>query len=113
MAPRDIDQILQRKERWGTNRPVTELYSAVERLEHEWLEKQEQAAAFTDFIPMRLVTLIEVFVREVIRELVDYGPPYLDRAENWREGQKSTLFLLLTYRGRGYLLETWWLTQFR
>jgi uncharacterized protein YecT (DUF1311 family) len=84
----DIDQILERKERWGTNRAAMELSLAVVHLEREWLATPEQAATFTDFIPIRLVTLIEVFVREVIREIVDYGPPYLDMAEKLAKGAR-------------------------
>ncbi|SMH41282.1 lysozyme inhibitor LprI family protein [Mesorhizobium australicum] len=100
MARSDVDQILARKERWGTNRAAMELSSAVERLEREWLAIRRQAAAFTDFIPMRLVTLIEVFVREVIREIVDYGPPYLDRAEKLAKGARIDFIFASNLQGR-------------
>ena len=43
---------------------------------------------FVDFIPIRLVTIIEVFVREVVREIVDHGQPYVDRAEKLAKGAK-------------------------
>ncbi|PWB84496.1 MAG: hypothetical protein C3F11_00970 [Methylocystaceae bacterium] len=100
MTRSDIDQILKRKERWGTNRAAMELSSAVEHLEREWLAMPEQAAAFADFIPMRLVTLIEVFVREVIREIVDYGPPYLDRAEKLVKGARIDFVFASNLQGQ-------------
>lgn len=100
MARSDSDQILERKERWGTNRAAMELSFAVEHLEREWLAMPEQAAAFTDFIPMRLVTIVEVFVREVIREIVDCGPPYLDRAEKLAKGARIDFVFASNLQGQ-------------
>jgi hypothetical protein len=35
---------------------------------------------FADFVPIRLVTLIESFMQAAIEELVDHGQPYLERS---------------------------------
>jgi uncharacterized protein YecT (DUF1311 family) len=77
-----------------------ELSSAVECLEHAWQAMPEQATVFTDFIPMRLVTLIEVFVREVIREIVDHGSPYLDRAEKLTKGARIDFVFASNLQGQ-------------
>jgi uncharacterized protein YecT (DUF1311 family) len=75
-----IDQILEWKERRGRSRYGGELLWKVEDLARTW-EKISADVEMADFIPVRLCTIIEVYVRETVREVVDSSATYLDRAE--------------------------------
>lgn len=88
MTVDDVEQILGWKTRRGQERLGTELYYELEGIQRLWAEKGETASEFADFVPIRIVTIIEVFIREVIRELVDHGQPYVDRAERLTKGTR-------------------------
>ena len=88
MAKSDVDQIIEWKDRRGDSRLGMELVHEVQRLQRLWGDRTEGVVDFADFIPIRLVTIIEVFVREVVREIVDHGQPYMDRSEKLAKGAK-------------------------
>jgi uncharacterized protein YecT (DUF1311 family) len=88
MTANEVEQILSWKNRRGQERLGAELHYEISGLRQLWREKSEASIEFADFVPMRLVTIIEVFIREIIRELVDYGQPYIDRAERLTKGSK-------------------------
>lgn len=46
-----------------------------------WRELPDRGSQLVDAIPIRCVTILEVYVRETVRELIDRGPPFIDRAE--------------------------------
>lgn len=86
-----------RRGRGGRNyRPSTELDSLL----RAWNENSENLGAFRDFIPIRLVTIIEVFVRDAVREAVDRGPPYIDRAERLVKGTKIDFLFAQNIQGK-------------
>lgn len=78
MAKRtNIDEILERKARQG---PGGSAQWKILELTGTW----SRVVAIRDvynFIPMRLATIIEVYIRESVKEIVDTSPEYLDRAE--------------------------------
>ncbi len=100
MAKSDIQNMLEWKKRRGQSGASFTLASELQRLGELWRSKSEDAAEFADFIPMRLVTIIEVFTREAIRELVDAGPPYVEKAEALSKGAKLDFALLAGLQGR-------------
>ncbi|MGX5849979.1 lysozyme inhibitor LprI family protein [Mesorhizobium sp. PL10] len=100
MGKSDVDQIIEWKGRRGHSRLGVELVFEVERLQRLWISRAELAPEFFDFIPMRLVTIIEVFVREVIREIVDHGQPYLERSEKLVRGAKIDFIFASTLQGQ-------------
>jgi hypothetical protein len=53
---------------------------AVGNLRRHWESVGGAAAALMDFIPIRLVTIIENSIREVVATAVDHGQPYAARA---------------------------------
>lgn len=60
----------------------------INRIETEWKANLHSSAYLADFIPLRLSTIIEVFVREVVRELVDFGQPYYGKAQKFTKDVK-------------------------
>jgi uncharacterized protein YecT (DUF1311 family) len=76
-----IDEILEWKERRGRSRLGGEILHKIDDLAHSWRRIDSDDKGFNDFVPMRLVTIIEVYLRETIREVVDASQVYLDRAE--------------------------------
>ena len=80
-------QIIDWKRRRGdVPRLGTELVSQIDQLEETSAALEQVGPVFIEFVPMRLVTILEVYVREAIRELVDEGEPYFGRAEKLTKG---------------------------
>jgi hypothetical protein len=50
----------------------------------KWLWEAQSIDEFADFVPIRLVTLIESFMQATVKELVDHGQPYAIFREIWR-----------------------------
>lgn len=75
-----INQILDWKKRRGRSRYGGDLLLEVDDLACTW-EHIKEKERIVDFIPIRLCTIIEVYVRETIREVVDASQAHLDRAE--------------------------------
>lgn len=88
MPRSDIDHIISWKGRRGQARIGTQLTNEVQRIGQAWAERKDTERAFVDFVPIRLITITEVFVREIVREIVDHGQPYIDRAEKIVKGAK-------------------------
>ncbi|TPI53357.1 DUF1311 domain-containing protein [Mesorhizobium sp. B3-1-7] len=101
MAKSGIHQIIDWKDRRGPARIGFEVVSEAEQLRDRWHRKLKAEVEFSDFVPIRLVTIIEVFVREILREIVDYGQPYFDRAERFtRGGAKIDFDFLSNLQGK-------------
>jgi hypothetical protein len=52
---------------------------AIDNLRRDWERSDGTLKPFVDFVPIRLVTIIENSVREVIATAVDHGQPYTSR----------------------------------
>lgn len=61
-------------------REATALYYDLRNLLERWTARDQGNDDGTDFYPIRAVTLLEVFTRTWIAQLVDHGSPYVDRA---------------------------------
>ncbi len=73
------DQILEWKERRGLQSgPAYDIRTRIDELGRAW--NDSPAPYLAEFIPMRIATCVEVYVREVIRELIDSGSPYVETA---------------------------------
>jgi hypothetical protein len=84
----DPKQILAWKQRRGEPRIGIELTSSIEALQGLWDTRSDKSEYLAEFIPIRLVATIEAFVREAVREIVDEGPSFLERAEKLAKGAK-------------------------
>ncbi|NUJ79930.1 DUF1311 domain-containing protein [Methylocystis sp. FS] len=93
------EKILEWKARRGRSSFSGEILSKVEELARAW-EKIDPDEGFADFVPVRLCTIIEVYVRETVREVVDSSPTYLDRAEPLLKNAKFDFLLAKQLHGR-------------
>ncbi|WP_315742218.1 lysozyme inhibitor LprI family protein [Bradyrhizobium sp. SZCCHNR1075] len=72
-----LHNILQVRSR-GRARHVIKL--AIDDLSREWTKTLHQQPLVDELVPARIVTLLEVFARGWIEQLVDHGSPFLERA---------------------------------
>lgn len=78
--PRDrIAELLSIKQRAGKYKR-TPSHDDVNVLRATWETKLKGIAPIEELIPVRLVTLLEVFLRSWLEELIDSGAPYVERA---------------------------------
>ncbi|WP_407167784.1 lysozyme inhibitor LprI family protein [Bradyrhizobium sp. ORS 111] len=79
MARDRIEELLSIKQRAGKYRRVPH-YSDLSTLRRLWEHNKNAGNGIEELIPVRIVTLIEVFLRHWIQVLVDHGAPYVERA---------------------------------
>lgn len=85
-------QIIEWKARREEHRRFgAELVAQIDALGAEVGTIAELAPTHLQFVPIRLVTILEVFLREVIAELVDGDETTFDRAEKLTKGAKIDL----------------------
>lgn len=77
--------------RGGHPRLGMELVTQIDSLQAEGNKVGALDSVYLEFVPIRLVTTLEVFLRGVIGELVDKGEPYFSRAEKFTKGAKIDL----------------------
>lgn len=53
-----------------------------------------------DYVPMRLTTLVEVYIRSLVRDLVDEGAPYDERASKISKTLKVDFLFALNLQGK-------------
>lgn len=88
MARRDrLNEILEIKQRSGRHKRRTFKWD-LERLGRMRTSEREDQQLVDELMPARVVTLLEVFVRTWIEELVDKGAPYVERAASLRRGHQ-------------------------
>jgi hypothetical protein len=73
-VPTEIIAIMER----GDGPPVLAEYG-IQRLEQQWTSAGEAAAPLMDFIPIRLVTILEDVIRGAVVQAVNHGDPYASR----------------------------------
>lgn len=86
MANGLADHIQEWRERGGEGRIGIEFTYKVNELQRYWHEHEGEAEA-AEFVVVRLVTIIEVFVRVTIASLIDSDTEYADRAEGLLKGK--------------------------
>jgi uncharacterized protein YecT (DUF1311 family) len=100
MAKRStIEQIIEWKERRGRSTIGAALLWKVDDLFRVW-NQEGQTERFADFVPIRLSTIMEVYVRETVRQLIDSDPKYMDRSEPLTKNIKLDFILLKNLQGR-------------
>jgi hypothetical protein len=77
MARDRVEEIVSRRSRSSRSNPVS--CWEIQELSRQWQDGGSLLEA-PDFIPIRLVTMLEVFTRTWIASLVDAGEPYVQRA---------------------------------
>jgi hypothetical protein len=78
--PRDrIEELLSIKRRAGKYKRVPSHYDLTV-LKESWEKSVEFGSPIGELIPIRIVTMLEVFLRYWIETLIDHGAPYVERA---------------------------------
>jgi uncharacterized protein YecT (DUF1311 family) len=81
MSKRDaVGEVLEVKSREGRGHEALPGSYPFDELNRLWTKDKEHLRRVTDFFPMRIVTLIEVFTRRWLEKLIDHGTPYLENA---------------------------------
>lgn len=92
MKRSSYQQIIDWNERRGDRpRLGIELVGQIETLRVDVASLAELSSTFVEFIPIRLVTTLEVFLRGVISELVNGRDEYFERGEKLAKGAKIDL----------------------
>jgi uncharacterized protein YecT (DUF1311 family) len=94
-----IEQIIEWKQRRGRSTFGAQLLWKVDDLFRVWSEEGKKGG-FADFIPIRLATIMEVYVRETVRELIDSNSKYMDRSEPLTKNIKLDFPLLKSLQGK-------------
>lgn len=92
MRPPSYHQIIDWNERRGDHaRLGMELIHQIDALCVNAASVTDLPSTFVEFIPIRLVTTLEVFLRGVISELVNSGEAYFERGEKLAKSAKIDL----------------------
>ncbi|UWQ02950.1 DUF1311 domain-containing protein [Aliiroseovarius crassostreae] len=92
MRRSNYQQIIDWNKRQGDHRRLgVELAYEIEALMKEASALTDASSKFAEFIPIRLVTTLEVFLRGVIAELIDEKEIYFERADKLTKGAKIDL----------------------
>ena len=79
--PRDrIAELLTMKQRAGGKYKRWPSYHDMVSLKSSWQSNSKGFAELTTLVPVRAVTLLEVFLRRWLERLIDEGAPYVERA---------------------------------
>ena len=79
----EIAEMKARGQRGGTL-----LSYEIASLLHSWQQDHKTHESVADYFPIRAITLLEVFSRAWIADLVDHGAPYAERAVEISKGLK-------------------------
>ncbi|MGO8088629.1 lysozyme inhibitor LprI family protein [Rhizobium leguminosarum] len=82
-------EIIDRKRRQGKPRKATELVMQINDLRAAWARRPNDDRYLADLIIVRLVTVLEVFTRLIVAEMVDSdAPDFSERARNLVKDRK-------------------------
>src|SRR5580693_9499661 len=99
MSTRDrTGEIVEVKER----NPLRHRFGSysLDSLKAQWTRKGKSEGSTPDFYVVRAVTLLEVFTRGNIAELIDHGPDYANRAIELTKNLKMDFALVQGIQGR-------------
>lgn len=84
------DQIIEWRERRGLQSGAAfDIKNRLDNLCKAW--RNSPTLYMAEFVPMRISTCIEVYVRELVRELIDAGNPHSDKAAKLAKSAKLDL----------------------
>ncbi|MGH0001584.1 lysozyme inhibitor LprI family protein [Pseudovibrio ascidiaceicola] len=99
MRQPDPDHIIEWKERRRLqSRPISDVQLHLGQLKDAWNNSSD--SYLREFIPMRISTCIEVYVRETVQELVDLGEPYSEAASKLVRNAKLDLLFATHLAGK-------------
>ncbi|MFN0191302.1 MAG: lysozyme inhibitor LprI family protein [Aestuariivirga sp.] len=98
--PSVVDQIAELK---GRSRNWTNYHQAateIETLKREWDKIRDTSTIFANYIPIRLVTCLEVIFRSFVRQLIDHDKTYAERSKGTLNNFRIDFDFLLGLEGR-------------
>jgi uncharacterized protein YecT (DUF1311 family) len=97
--PRDkILELLSKRER-ADEYKLRPSYFDVQTLESLWKSRLRGMDTVDELIPIKIVTMLEVFVRNWIELLIDHGAPYVERASKIRVDLKYDFAIAKSLQG--------------
>lgn len=100
MAPRDrIREIVEIQKRSVRHVPSLTKFD-IDNLSDVWSRQLKGVEIADELVPIRIVTLLEVFVRGWIEKLVNQGVPYVERAAKLSIGLKFDFAIASSLHGR-------------
>jgi len=96
--PDRAEQILAAKERGSRGRRF--LSYELGGLQREWANTRDKDGCVPDFYVIRAVTLLEVFTRRNVAELIDHSSQFADRAIELSKNFKMDFSLVQSVQGR-------------
>lgn len=92
MRKTSYEQIIEwKKRRGGHPRLGAELVFRIDTLKRSVNGISPAQSELLEFVPIRLVTILEVFVRDIVAELVDHSNYFFERGEKLAKGAKVDL----------------------
>ena len=76
-----IKQIIEVRERRDTGFAISELFLRLIDLEKAFKERENLSPEFLKYFPVGLVACLEGYFRLEIKQIIDFGSPYLERSE--------------------------------
>jgi len=97
--PRDrIAELLSIRQRAGKYKRAPSKFD-LERLKDTWHNQLKGIDPTDELIPIRIVTILEVFLRHWIEELIDRGAPYVERAAKLKVDVKYDFAIARSLQG--------------
>jgi Lysozyme inhibitor LprI len=97
--PRDrIAELSLIRHRQGKYRRMPSKYD-LEELKRVWNNQLKGVDPVDELVPIRIVTLLEVFLRYWIEALIDHGAPYVERASNLKLDLKYDFAIARSLQG--------------
>jgi hypothetical protein len=93
-----ILDVKQRSGRYGVS--IYDVIHQLNKLKMIVADADAREDILGDFIPIRITTCIEVIVRNLIREIIEYGSPYSERAEKYAKAIKFDFLLSSAIQGQ-------------
>ncbi len=98
MTRNRIAELLSIREREGKHKRTPSSFD-VNALKRVWEKQLKEIAPADELIPIKTVTLIEVFLRNWIEELIDHGAPYVERASKLKVDLKYDFAIASSLQG--------------
>jgi hypothetical protein len=97
--PRDrIAELLSIRQRAGKYKRAPSKFD-LERLKDTWHNQLKGIDPTDELIPIRIVTILEVFLRHWIEALIDHGAPYVERASKLKVDVKYDFAIAHSLQG--------------
>ncbi len=96
-AQNRLAQVLAIRQRAGRKRRPSQW--DLEHLQKVWEEQLVDIDPADELVPIRIVTLLEAFLRAWVETLVDHGAPYVERAANLKVDLKFDFAIAASVQG--------------